>query len=109
MRANNIPAGLCYQRLTIENNAPPFCLHGLNAVFLKNHGWYRIDARGNKTGINAEFCPPIEKLAFPLVVAGETDLAEVYAEPLDVIIKTLESYDSYIDVQNNLPDIELNQ
>lgn len=34
LRANQIPAALCYQRLTIENNQPPFCLHGLNAVHL---------------------------------------------------------------------------
>ncbi|MBN4050628.1 transglutaminase family protein, partial [Gammaproteobacteria bacterium AH-315-M22] len=46
LRANGIPAGLCYQRLTIDNNIPPFCLHGLNAVFLQKHGWYRIDPRG---------------------------------------------------------------
>jgi hypothetical protein len=26
--------------------------------FLKNHGWYRIDARGNKEGVNAQFSPP---------------------------------------------------
>ena len=51
LRANGIPAGLCYQRLTIENDKPPFCLHGLNAVYLPDIGWYRIDARGNKEGI----------------------------------------------------------
>ncbi len=34
LRAAGIPAGLCYQRLTI-GNTPPFCLHGLNAVYLK--------------------------------------------------------------------------
>nr|WP_320193052.1 transglutaminase family protein [uncultured Desulfobacter sp.] len=48
LRACNIPAGLCYQRLTIANNKAPFCLHGLNAVYLQRHGWYRIDSRGNK-------------------------------------------------------------
>ena len=32
LRANGIPAGLCYQRLTIADDHPPFCLHGLNAV-----------------------------------------------------------------------------
>lgn len=47
LRANSIPAGLCYQRLAVGTEGPPFCLHGLNAVYLKNHGWYRIDARGN--------------------------------------------------------------
>lgn len=44
LRANNIPAGLCYQRLTITD-VPPFCLYGLNAVYLKQFGWYRLDAR----------------------------------------------------------------
>ncbi|TXL16153.1 Cro/Cl family transcriptional regulator [Methylococcaceae bacterium HT4] len=42
LRANNIPAGLCYQRLSVEDDGAPYCLHGLNAVFLKNHGWYRV-------------------------------------------------------------------
>jgi hypothetical protein len=35
LRANPIPAGLCYQRLMIENDGPPYCLHGLNAVYLE--------------------------------------------------------------------------
>jgi len=48
LRANNIPAGLCYQRLTIENDMLPYCLPALNAVYLPKYGWYRIDARGNK-------------------------------------------------------------
>src|SRR5690606_10064452 len=64
LRANGIPAGLCYQRLTIDNDTPPFCLHGLNAVYLEPHGWYRVDARGNKPGVDADFCPPAERLAF---------------------------------------------
>ncbi|MGI9471766.1 MAG: transglutaminase-like domain-containing protein, partial [Rubripirellula sp.] len=34
LRANQIPAGLCYQRLSVEGSGAPFCLHGLNAVFL---------------------------------------------------------------------------
>ena len=67
LRANNIPAGLCYQRVTITDK-PPFCLHGLNAIYLPDHGWYRVDARGNKEGVNAEFLPPIEKLAFTVIV-----------------------------------------
>jgi hypothetical protein len=107
LRANNIPAGLCYQRLTVANDKPPFCLHGLNAVFLKQYGWYRMDARGNKQGINAAFCPPIERLAFPILTAGEVDLPEIWTEPLAVVIRALEKYDSYIDVANNLPDIEI--
>ena len=106
LRANKIPAGLCYQRLTITN-APPFCLHGLNAVFLEPFGWYRIDARGNKQGVSAEFSPPNEKLAFPIVATGEMDLPEIWAEPIPMVIEVLEKSRSYIDVANNLPDVEL--
>jgi len=106
LRANNIPAGLCYQRLTITD-VPPFCLHGLNAVYIKQFGWYRLDARGNKQGVSAEFCPPIEKLAFPIATRGEADLPEIWAEPLPVVIQALKQYKTVQEVANNLPDIEL--
>ena len=109
LRANGIPAGMCYQRLTIDNDEPPFCLHGLNAVFLEPYGWYRIDARGNKTGVDAQFTPPVEQLAFPIISEGEADLPEIWAEPLPAIIAVLEKYNSYKEVAANLPDIALIQ
>ena len=107
LRANSIPAGLCYQRLTIENDKPPFCLHGLNAVYLSDIGWYRIDARGNKEGVNADFTPPMEQLAFPIIVEGEADFREIWSEPLSEVVSTLNRYKTYEDVANNLPDIEI--
>ena len=106
LRANGIQAGLCYQRLTITD-IPPFCLHGLNAVYLDRYGWYRIDARGNKQGVSAEFCPPVEKLAFPIVTPGEADLPEIWAEPLPVVTDILANSNTYQEVADNLPDIEL--
>lgn len=106
LRANQIPTGLSYQRLTITD-APPFCLHGLNAVYLNDFGWYRIDARGNKEGVSAEFSPPVEHLAFPIVTPGEADLPEIWAEPLPTVVQALEKYQSYQEVADNLPDIEL--
>ena len=107
LRANQIPAGLCYQRLTIENDKAPFCLHGLNAVFLEKHGWYRIDARGNKENVNARFCPPKEQLAFPILTKGECDIQGIWPEPLALVIEVLESNNTYLKVFNNLPDIEI--
>jgi len=104
LRANNIPAGLCYQRLTISNDEPPFCLHGLNAMFIAPYGWYRVDARGNKGSVKAEFIPPIEKLAFPIVIEGEIDFTDILSEPLDVIVTLLVTSNTYLDVANNLPD-----
>ena len=104
LRANQIPAGLCYQRLTISNDQPPFCLHGLNAVYLKQHGWYRIDPRGNKEGVDAQFIPPLEQLAFPILSDGEADFLDVLTRPLSTVLNVLTSYTGYLAVANNLPD-----
>jgi transglutaminase-like putative cysteine protease len=107
LRANGLPSGLCYQRLSVDGLAPPFCLHGLNAVFLKRHGWYRIDARGNKPGVNAAFCPPVEKLAFPITIEGEADLPAIWSEPLRAVIRVLTENDTVEQVYHNFPDVEL--
>jgi len=117
LRANKIPAGLCYQRLSQTGQGGPYCLHGLNAVYLNRYGWYRVDARGNKKGVNADFIPPIEQLAWPIgdsfdegslspVDSAEFDIQGIWAEPLAPVLSVLQSYNSYIDVDNNLPDID---
>jgi len=85
LRANNIPTGFCYQRLSCsEYKKDIYCLHGLNAIYLKDYGWYKVDARGNKEGVNAQFNPPIEKLAFKLQ-KNEFNLPKIYEKPLEVI------------------------
>jgi len=109
LRANAIPAGLCYQRLTVAADGPPYCLHGLNAVYLKQHGWYRIDARGNKPGVAAEFYPPTEKLAFPIIDDLERDFPEIWPEPLPLVVKALTQNATVEQVFDNLPDIEVIQ
>ncbi len=108
LRANSIPAGLCYQRLVLDINISDSCfsLHGLNAVYLKKYGWYRIDARGNKPGVNASFCPPVEKLVFPILYAGERNLNGILAEPLPSVIKALTQNKTIEQVYGNLPDTE---
>lgn len=107
LRANGIPAGLCYQRLSVGTGGPPYCLHGLNAVFLKEHGWYRVDARGNKTGVAAEFAPPIEKLAFSIIEPSERDFAEIWAAPLPFIVTVLTTSATVEEVFRRLPDVEV--
>jgi transglutaminase-like putative cysteine protease len=107
LRANGIPTGLCYQRLSVGESGPPYCLHGLNAVFLKDHGWYRLDARGNKPGIAAEFTPPTEQLAFGIHDRNERDLPEIWAEPLPLVVAALESQPDVAAVLAHLPDILL--
>jgi transglutaminase-like putative cysteine protease len=109
LRPNRIPAGLCYQRLTAGTTGPPYCLHGLNAVYLRQYGWYRIDARGNKPGVCAAFNPPSEKLAFPVVDTEERDFPEIWAEPLPLIVQALTRNKTVAQVCENLPDIEVIQ
>lgn len=107
LRANGVPTGLCYQRLSVGDSGAPYCLHGLNAVYLPDLGWYRIDARGNKPGVNAQFTPPQEALAFAIKAPQERDLPEIWAEPLPIVVETLERYTSYDEVLANLPDVQL--
>lgn len=106
LRANGIPAALCYQRLSCsEYKENIYCLHGLNAVWLEKHGWYRCDPRGNKPGVDAQFTPPVEKLAFALG-ENEYNVEGRYAEPLPEVITALQSCRTYNEMINNFPDLQ---
>jgi transglutaminase-like putative cysteine protease len=107
LRANGIPAGLCYQRLSRDDNGAPFSLHGLNAVLLPDIGWYRIDPRGNRADIDAQFVPPIEQLAFAIRFPGEADLPEIWADPLPVVVEALRTHDTAESLWSDLPDVTL--
>lgn len=107
LRANGIPAGLCYQRLSVAGEGAPFCLHGLNAVYLQAHGWYRIDARGNKAGVDAQFMPPQVRLAFPVLSQEERDLPEIWPQPLPQVVTALTTHATVEEVLVNLPDIDM--
>ena len=109
LRAKGIPTGLCYQRLAVNPGSGPFCLHGLNAVHLGEHGWYRVDARGNKPGVSAQFHPPLEQLAFAIELPQECDFPEIWPDPLPVVIESLTSAKSTEEFFKHYPDIEIRQ
>lgn len=108
LRANGIPAGICYQRLTFGKNPESgYCIHALNAVYIQRlQQWIRLDARGNKKGIDAQFSLGKEKLAFPIrTECGEMDYPEIYTEPAEITMQVLEnSRDALFMYQHNLPD-----
>ncbi len=106
LRANQIPAGFCYQRLSIDDQGAPYSLHGFNAVFLKKLGWYRVDPRGNKANVNAQFTPPKEQLAFSINLPEELDFLGIVSEPLSSVIETLQTYKTWHEVLDNLPDMD---
>ena len=107
LRANGIPAGLCYQRLSRDGKGEPHSLHGLNAVHLPEFGWYRVDPRGNREGVDARFTPPVEHLAFSVSLPGEADLPEIWADPLPVVVETLRTHETVDALWEHLPDITL--
>ncbi len=89
LRSLNIPAGFCYQKLEFDEG---YGLHGLNGVFISSlDRWIRLDARGNKEGINAQFSIDKEILAYyPNEDKGELDFPIIYSEPNKKMIEILE-------------------
>ncbi len=108
LRACGIQVGICYQRLTLGDVPETgFCIHALNAVYIKSlDRWIRLDARGNKAGVDARFDLEQERLAFPVRSdLGEEDYGIVYANPSDKLMKVLEDSTDALDMYLNcLPD-----
>ncbi|MCL6672477.1 transglutaminase-like domain-containing protein [Streptomyces panaciradicis] len=83
LRAEDIPAALCYQKFDV--------VHGLVAV--RFHGaWHRQDPRGNKPGVDAQFSLDGERLAFvPDPKSNELDYPVLYAEPHPAVLDALKA------------------
>lgn len=101
LRANDIPAGFDYQRLYDEEMH--YCLHGFNSVHLPDFGWYRVDGRGNTGDVDAQFCPPRERLAFPTELPGEIDYGLNWSVPLDTVVRALQQAENIAQLRMNLP------
>ena len=94
LRDNGIPTGICYQRLTLVDTPDTgYCIHALNVVHLESlDKWIRLDARGNKEGVCAEFSIDHEKLAFDVREEyDEIDYKIVYADPQPPTMEILET------------------
>jgi len=108
LRSQGIPVGFCYQRLTLfDTPEEGFCIHALNAIYVKPlDKWIRLDARGNKEGIDAQFSTEQEKLAFNIREdIGETDYPIIYAQPHPKIIAVLEASTDALEMyKHDLPE-----
>lgn len=107
LRNLGIPTGFCYQRLIFDDETRPWpVLHGLNAIYIRKlQKWIRIDARGNKEGVQAEFSIESEKLAFiARKEFGEEDLPYIFSEPNAKAVSALRKSNSVSELVNNLPN-----
>ena len=106
LRANKVPAGFCYQMLILDDETvPQLILHGLNGVYVSAVGrWIRLDPRGNKPGVDAQFSLEKEQLAFPVRAdKGEIDVPIIFAYPDANIVSALTRYKSLDQLWGNLP------
>ena len=113
LRDTAIPTGFCYQKLILDDEtAPVLIYHGLNGVYIKDYKkWIRLDARGNKTGVNAQFSTDTEQLSFPIrSEMGEVDCFIVYPNPDIDVLKKLKTNKTRTELWKNLPtELEYNK
>ena len=107
LRCKAVPTGFCYQKLILDDDTAPYLIyHGLNGVYLTEYKkWIRLDARGNKEGVNAQFSINKEQLAFPVrAEKGEEDGFIIYPDPDVKIIEKLNNNKTRTELWYNLPD-----
>lgn len=104
LRANGVATGFVYQRLALGAREGAFCLHGLNAVQLPGVGWYRVDARGNRHDLRADFDPPREVLPYASARPGERLFAGIWADPAPLVVDALRLHRTRAALEADLPD-----
>lgn len=106
LRHKSIPTGFCYQKLILDDEtAPVLIYHGLNGVYISEYKkWIRLDARGNKEGVNAQFSLDEEHLAFPIrAEKGEEDGFIIYPNPDKKVLERLKNYKTRTELWDDLP------
>lgn len=106
LRYKSIPTGFCYQKLILDDETAPILIyHGLNGVYIKEYKmWIRLDARGNKEGVNAQFSLEREQLAFPIrAEKGEEDGLVIYPDPDIKILEKFKNNKTRTELWDDLP------
>ena len=109
LRANGIPAGISYQLLTRadDDDSEGYIIHALNTVYLEEQNkWIRLDARGNKENVHAEFSIEEEQLAFPVRSEfGEVDYRNNDPDLDERLVSILNNNENILEVTT---DFEMN-
>lgn len=107
LRCRGVPAGFCYQRILLRENSDKLVYHGLCGVYISEADrWIRLDPRGNKNGVNAQFSIETEQLAYPIrPELGEKDVMTVYPVPDKVISEKLKRYNTRTELWGDLPEL----
>ena len=102
LRANGIPSGISYQFLTRadDDDSEGYIIHALNTVYINElNKWIRLDARGNKENVHAEFSLDEERLAFPIrSQLGEVDYRDNNTDLDERLIDVLKESKNILEV-----------
>ncbi len=96
----------------MNDDGAPYSLHGLNALYLDEYGWFKVDARGNRDGKDGkskmftEFIAGQDSYAFALNPEfDEYNMDEVLEKPLTNVVDALMTYTTSDEMRQNFPDV----
>ena len=104
LRANGIPSGISYQLLTRADDASEgYMIHALNTVYIKDlDKWIRLDARGNKENVNAQFSLDEECLAYSIrSELGEIDYHDNHSDLDERLINILNESECILEISTD--------
>ena len=108
LRAQEIPVGFCYQRLSLSGDGPlPFAFM-VSTLFLSmstaGTAWMLEETAMD---CQSAFTPPQENLPFQPRLPGEADLPEIWPAPLVPVVEALRRCSSVAELAQRLPDVPL--
>lgn len=105
LRSQKIPTGFCFEHITLaDDDSLGYCVHAFNAVLL-DRKWIKLDARGNKQGVNAEFSDTGSILAYPIRKEYDEYFFDgIYANSHKESMQMLEKAKSLQDIIDNIPN-----
>ncbi len=104
LRADGIPSGISYQLLTRADDASEgYIIHALNTVYIKDlDKWIRLDARGNKENVNAQFSLDEECLAYSIrSELGEIDYHDNHSDLDERLINILNESECILEISTD--------
>ena len=106
LRSLGIPAGFCYQVVRRAPDASETLLYGFNGVYLASRErWILLDARGNKSGLDAQFSVDAPRLAVRADPAlGEWVYPLIWTRPAPVVVDLLSRNKSLARIADHIPE-----
>ena len=105
LRSQGIPVGFCFQYLTLgEDDTQGYAVHCYNAIHIGGR-WIKVDARGNKPGVDAQFSPDEPLLAYPCRPEyNEYFWPGIYASQHEATMRMLDRAKNLQDLLDTIPD-----